>query len=625
MRVCCVMKLDNKLKNLPTSPGVYLMKNARHKVIYVGKAKNLRHRVRSYFQRERGDRAYTEYLVRHVVDIDFVLTETEKEALILENNLIKQFKPRFNINLRDDKTFISIKLEVNTKFPYPKVVRQIADDGARYFGPYASARAVRETLRYINDIIPIRKCPDTVFKNRVKPCLYYQIHKCLGPCCDLVDEVTYQGLIDQVILILKGKQEDLVWVLKEQMYEESKALRYEKAAKIRDRIRAIEETVEKQKIHSMTFVDRDVFGYYLAGNEVWIEVMFIRSGNMEDVASYHFPTNYNIIEEVFRSFLNQFYSQTRFIPAEVIIPVESADSRLLEEWLADKKGKKVVVINPKRGDKVRLVEMAQKNAENAYRVSQTHEGDLTRTLMTLKETLKLKHIPERIECFDISNIFGKHAVGSMITFEQGKPNKSRYKRFRIKTVGQIDDYAMMHEVLTRRYIRAVEEGDLPNLVMVDGGKGQMGVALKVFDELAISNVDLIALAKGKKESPALDGKGEEQIFVPWMSNPVVLASSSPELLLLDKIRDEAHRFAVAYHRKLRRREYYASPLDEIPGIGLARKKRLIKCFGSIEGIRNATIGQLTEIGKLPAKYAAEIFHSLHKAEAPVAETANQRE
>lgn len=619
------MKLTTKLKNLPTSPGVYLMKNSKHKVIYVGKAKNLKNRVRSYFQRERDDRTYTEYLVRHVADIDFVLTETEKEALILENNLIKQFKPKFNINLRDDKTFLSIKLDINTKFPSPKVVRQIENDGAMYFGPYASARAVRETLRYIHDIIPIRKCSDRVFKNRVKPCLYYQIHKCLGPCCALVDEGTYRGLIDQVVLILKGKQEDLVTVLQQQMFEESKAMRYEKAAKIRDRIRAIEETVEKQKIHSMTFVDRDVFGYYLTGNEVWIEVMFIRSGNMEDIASYHFPTNHNAIEEVFRSFLNQFYSQTRFIPAEVIIPVESADSRLLEDWLAEKKGKKVVVINPKRGDKVRLVEMAQKNAENAYQVSQTHNGDLARTLMTLKETLHLRQIPERIECFDISNIFGKHAVGSMVTFEQGKPNKSRYKRFKIKTVGQIDDYAMMHEVLTRRYKRAVEEDDLPNLAIVDGGKGQMGVALKIFEELAIDNVDLIALAKGKKDRSVLGGKVDEQIFVPYSSNPIVLVPSSPELLFLDKIRDEAHRFAIAYHRKLRHREYYQSPLDDISGMGLARKKKLIKCFGSIEGIRSATIEQLIEIGKLPVKFATEIFHYFHKQETLIAETSNQGE
>ena len=609
------MKLKNKLKNLPISPGVYLMKDAKHKVIYVGKAKNLKNRVKSYFQKSTDDRLYTEYLVRRVADIDFVLTETEKEALILENNLIKQFKPKFNINLRDDKTFISIKLEVNEKFPYPKVVRQIEDDGAMYFGPYASSRAVRETLRYINDTIPIRKCPDNVFKNRVKPCLYYQIYKCLGPCCDLVDEATYQGLIDQVVLILKGKQEDLVGILKQQMYEESKSMRYEKAAKIRDRIRAIEETVEKQRIHSMTFVDRDVFGYYMVGNEVYIEVMFIRSGNMEDVASYHFSTNHNTIEEVFRSFLNQFYSQTRFIPSEVIIPVQSADAKLLGEWLGDRKRKKVEVIYPHRGDKVRLVEMAQKNAENAYMVSRVHEEDFARTLHSLKETLKLRQVPERIECFDISNIFGKQAVGSMVTFEQGKPNKSRYKRFKIKTVGQIDDYAMMYEVLTRRCKRAVEEGDLPDLIVVDGGKGQLGVAMKVFEELAIGNVDLIALAKGRTESSVTGEKIGEQVFLPLISEPIMLSLSAPELLFLDKVRDEAHRFAITYHRKLRDKEYYKSPLDKIPGIGALRKKALMKCFGSIEGIRNATIEQLIEISKLPPKQANEIYHYFHKTEA----------
>ena len=609
------MHIKSKLKNLPASPGVYLMKDGKHKVIYVGKAKNLKNRVKSYFQKSTDDRLYTEYLVRRVADIDFVLTETEKEALILENNLIKQFKPRFNINLRDDKTFISIKLEVNKKFPYPKVVRQIEDDGAMYFGPYASSRAVRETLRYINDTIPIRKCPDNVFKNRVKPCLYYQIHKCLGPCCELVDEVTYKGLTDQVVLILKGKQEDLISILKQQMCEESKSMRYEKAAKIRDRIRAIEETVEKQRIHSMTFIDRDVFGYYMAGNEVYIEVMFIRSGNMENVASYHFSTNHSTIEEVFRSFLNQFYSQTRFIPSEVIIPVESADARLLEEWLTERKGKKVEVLHPQRGDKVRLVEMAQKNAENAYLVSRVHEEDFARTLHSLKETLKLKQVPERIECFDISNIFGKQAVGSMVTFEQGKPNKSGYKRFKIKTVGQIDDYAMMYEVLTRRCKRAVEEGDLPDLIMVDGGKGQLGVALKVFEELAIGNVDLIALAKGRTESSVTGEKIGEQVFLPHISEPIMLSPSAPELLFLDKVRDEAHRFAIAYHRKLRDKEYYKSPLDEIPGIGAARKKALMKCFGSIEGIRNATIEQLIEISKLPPKQANDIFNYFHKTEA----------
>ncbi len=608
------MKLENKLKNIPTSPGVYLMKDAKHKVIYVGKAKNLKNRVRSYFQKSTDTRLYTEYLVRHVVDIDFVLTGTEKEALILENNLIKQFKPKFNINLRDDKTFISIKLEVNKKFPYPKVVRQIEDDGAMYFGPYASSRAVRETLRYIHDTFPIRKCPDNVFKNRVKPCLYYQIHKCLGPCCGLIDADAYQELLDQVILILKGKHEALIDMLKQQMCEESKSMRYEKAAKIRDHIRAMEETAEKQRIHSMNFVDRDVFGYYRAGKEVYIEAMFIRSGNMEDVASYHFSTSLITIEEIFRSFLNQFYSQTRFIPAELIIPVESADARLLEEWLSERKGKKVEVVCPQRGDKVRLIEMAQKNAHNAYLVSRTQDDDFTRTLQTLRETLKLKQTPERIECFDISNIFGKHAVGSMVTFDRGKPNKSRYKRFRIKTVGQIDDYAMMHEVLTRRYTRAIEEGDLPNLIVVDGGKGQLGVALKVFEELAMGNVDLISLAKGRTESVVTGEKIGEQVFVPYQSNPIILEPSSSELLFLDKVRDEAHRFAVTYHRKLRAKEYYQSPLDKIPGIGIARKKKLLKCFGSIEGIQNATVEQLIEISKIPPKLAHDIFDYFHKLE-----------
>ena len=363
----------------------------------------------------------------------------------------------------------------------------------------------------------------------------------------------------------------------------------------------------------MTFIDRDVFGYYMAGNEVYIEVMFIRSGNMEDVASYHFSTRHTTIEEVFRSFLNQFYSQTRFIPSEVIIPVESADARLLEEWLGDRKGKKVEVISPQRGEKARLIEMARKNAENAYLISHVREEGLSRTLQTLKDILKLRQIPERIECFDISNISGKQAVGAMVTFERGEPNKSGYKRFKIKTVGQADDYAMMHEVLKRRFIRAVEEGDLPNLVIMDGGKGQLGVAVKVFEELAVGDVDVIALAKGRTESAVTGEKIGEQVFTPQQIEPIMLFPSSPELLFLDKIRDEAHRFAITYHRKLRDREYYRSPLDDIPGIGIVRKKALMKCFGSIEGIRNATVEQLMEISKLPEKLAQEIAGSFNKS------------
>lgn len=611
------VKLQNKLKNVPTSPGIYLMKDAKHEVIYVGKAKNLRNRVRSYFQKRTDGRPYAEQLVQSIADIDFVLTETEKEALILESNLIKQFKPRFNIDLRDNKTFISIRLDIHDKFPYPKIVRQIEDNGAMYFGPYASTKAVKETLRYINEVFPIRKCRDTVFKRRVRPCLYYQIHKCSGPCCSLIDEDAYRRIIDQVALVLKGRHEDLIGMLKKQMYEESGDMNYEKAAKIRDCIRAIEETVEKQKIHSMNFVDRDVFGLYMKGSEIYIQVMFIRSGNMEDVSSYHFSTRFNTVDEVFRSFLNQFYNQTRFIPSEVIIPIESVDAGLLEDLLSERKGRKVEVICPQRGERMRLIEMAQKNAEGTYLVSQTHEDDFVRTLEALKETLRLQQVPERIECFDISHIFGKQAVGSMVTFEQGKPNKSKYKRFKIKTVGRIDDYAMMHEVLTRRYTRAIEEGDLPDLIIVDGGKGQLGVALKVFEELAIGDVDLIALAKGRTENEATGGKIGEQVFMPYQPNPIKLSPSSSELLFLDAIRDEAHRFALAYHRKLRAKEYIKSPLDDIPGVGTIRKKALIKYFGNIEGIRNATVDQLIGIGKLPVKLANTVYHHFHKSEETV--------
>jgi len=589
------------------------MKNAKHKVIYVGKAKNLKNRVKSYFQKNTDGRLYTGMLIKNVADINFVLTETEKEALILENNLIKQFKPRFNICLRDDKNFISIKIETKKKFPYPKIVRKIEDDGSLYFGPYASARAVRETLRYIHDTIPIRKCSDNAFKKRTKPCLYYQINKCMAPCCGLIGETSYKSLIDQIVLILKGKQEDLIDILKEQMYKESGHLRYEKAAKLRDRMQSIEKTVEKQRINSLTFVDRDVFGYYMIKNEIYIEVMFIRSGNMEDVASYRLPANYNTIEETFRSFLNQFYNQTRFIPSEIIIPIQSPDSTLLEDWLTERKGKKVAVIHPQRGEKLRLIEMAQKNAINAYNVSHSYDDDYSNTLRTLQESAHLSRMPAHIECFDISNISGKHAVGSMVTFERGVPVKSKYKRFKIKTVEQIDDYAMMQEVLLRRFQKAVEEGDLPDLVIVDGGRGQMGIALKVFEELAITNVDLIALAKARKKS-SLNGKKQgEQIFNPHLHEPILLPASSSALLFLDKVRDEAHRFAITYHKKLRNREYYTSPLDEISGIGTVRKKALMKCFGSIEGIRNATTKQLIEIGKLPSKLANEVYNHFHKS------------
>ncbi len=619
-------KLTAKLKTIPTGTGVYMMKDARGEVIYVGKAKILRNRVRSYFQNSGDERLFIKFLVKRIADIDFVLTETEKEALILENNLIKQFKPRFNINLRDDKTFVSIMLDMNQTFPYPVIIRQIEPSTGKgrgskkhnnnilYFGPYSSSRAVRETLRYVNSLFPIRKCSQNVFKNRVRPCLYYQIGKCVAPCCDLVDEINYKELINEIILVLKGKNTELLKVLKKKMNDASLALRYEKAAMLRDRILAIENTVEKQKISTLTFVDRDVFGYYGEGNSIQIQAMFIRNGNLEDIATYRFSTINNTLRNVFCSFLNQFYVQTRFIPDEIVMPVESDDKEILEDLLSEKKGHKVKVICPKRGEKHKLLEMATVNAENAFKIRQKSGGDIKSILASLKKQLGLANIPKRMECFDISNIAGKQAVGSMVTFENGLSVKNKYKRYKIKTVTQSDDYAMMYEVMTRRYTRAFKEDDFPDLTVVDGGKGQLGIARRVFNELGVDRVDIIALAKSKKRAKGdSDSKQnlDERVFISNDVDPIILDQDSPELRLLVNIRDEAHRFALAYHKKLRKGQYYKSPLDKIAGIGQVKKKNLLKHFGDIQKIREASLDELVKVKSITSKDTKIIYNYFH--------------
>ena len=616
-------KLVSKLKTIPTGTGVYMMKDTRGEVIYVGKAKILRNRVRSYFQSSGDERLFIKFLVKRIADIDFVLTETEKEALILENNLIKQFKPRFNINLRDDKTFVSIMLDMNQTFPYPVIIRQIEPSTGKdkkskknsnnilYFGPYSSSRAVRETLRYVNSLFPIRKCSQNVFKNRVRPCLYYQIGKCVAPCCDLVDEYAYKELINEIILVLKGKNSELLKVLKNKMHDASSSLKYEKAAMFRDRILAIENTIEKQKISTLKFVDRDVFGYYGEGNSIQIQAMFIRSGNLEDIASYRFSNINNTLSNVFCSFLNQFYVQTRFIPDEIVMPVESEDKEILEELLSEKKGDNVKVICPKRGEKHKLLEMATVNAENAFKIKQKSGGDIGYVLTSLKKQLGLANIPKRMECFDISNTAGKQAVGSMVTFENGLPVKKKYKRYKIKTVSHSDDYAMMYEVMTRRYTRAFKEDDFPDLTIVDGGKGQLGIARRVFDELGVDRVDIIALAKSKKKAKGHSDSThslDERVFISNDADPIVPDQDSPELKLLVNIRDEAHRFALAYHKKLRKGQYYKSPLDKIAGIGQVKKRNLLKHFGDIQKIRKASLDELGKVKSITSKDTKIIYN-----------------
>ena len=597
--------IEEKLAQLPTQPGVYMMKSDKGEVIYVGKAKSLRNRVRTYFSGRDDGRAFTRHLVEAAADLDYVVTDTEKEALILENNLIKQFRPRYNIYFRDDKEFVSIRLDINEPWPRPRIVRQIKKDKALYFGPYASARSARQTLRFINNLFPIRKCSNSELKSRSRPCLYHQMGKCLGPCSDQVDEGAYRKVIDQVILILRGKDEDLLAILREQMTKASAGLRFEEAGRLRDQIAAIEKTVEGQKITSTDFVDRDIFGYYREGEHMEIQAMFVRRGRLQDLAAYAFSLKMRSPREVFESFLNLLYSQTRFIPKELLVPVETADTAALTEWLSERKAQSVEIVRPQRGEKKRLVELAMKNAEISFRARHGSAEAQRELLDGLREALGLRARPERIECFDISNIGGQMAVGSMVCFRDGVADKGKYRRFKIKRVKGADDFAMMREVLSRRYGKAGKE-DLPDLAIIDGGKGQLNAAQSALTEAGVSDVDVVALAKARHQKGT-----EERVFKPGVSDPIVLPPNSAELLLLRRIRDEAHRFAIEYHRKVRQKKFIQSPLDQIPGIGPARKKALVRHFGNIWRIRSASIDELKQVKGISEKQAAVVYNQFH--------------
>jgi len=598
-------ELEKNAGNIPASPGVYLMKSKTGEIIYVGKAKDLRARLRTYFR--DGDSRYSvQFLMKRVADVDFIVTNNEKEALLLENTLIKQHKPRYNIRLKDDKTYLSLRLDRREDFPRLTIVRRYKRDGALYFGPYSSAAAVRDTLRTIQEIFPIRRCPNHVFKNRTRPCLNYQIGRCTGPCCDLISKEEYHKLVDEVVLFLKGRNDDLVKELKGCMERASAALEFERAARLRDRLSAIEQTLEKQQAVSAAGFDRDVFGLYSADSEVHIKVLFIRDGKLIETGSYTFRRKQMTVRELFSSFIAQFYSADRDVPTEILVPVDVEDAGLLEEVLTERRGRKVAIHCPKRGEKLRLVEMAAKNAEDTA-LARRAAADLESSgLMALGEKLRLPDVPSRIECVDISNIGGTDAVGSLVTFDDGKPNKSRYRRYRIRSVSGADDYGMMKEVLTRRYTRALAEDDLPDLLIVDGGKGQLSIAVAVLRELGVEGLAVAALAK-----PAHEGE-RDKVFLPGRKNPVTFPSSSPALHLLQRIRDEAHRFAVTYHRKVRDRSRLQSVLTDIPGVGEKRKRALLAHFGSLERVKQASVEELGAVPGLPDSLARRVYLYLHQ-------------
>jgi len=610
-------ELLEQLKTVPDKPGVYVFKDASGKIIYVGKARSLKKRMRSYFQKTSSSSPKAKLMVEKIADLDFYLTHSEVEALILECNLIKEYHPDFNISLRDDKSYPSLAITLADDFPRIAVTRKLGIEGAKYFGPYTSAQAIRETLDTLRRIFPVRVCRGRVpGKQRGSPCLNYHIEKCLGPCTGQVDRGEYRKMINRICLFLEGKQERVISQLEKEMKEAAKELEFEKAARLRNRIQAGKQVLEKQKIISKSTEDRDVFGLFSNAEFVCFEVFFVRGGKLMGSESFILDRDEQVSEaEFFSSFLKQFYLRAAFVPRTVILPGEITDQEIIEKWLTERRGKRVNLIVPKRGEKKKLVELAKENTQASLellRLKKEFQKERTmKALAQLKEELKLPVFPYRIECFDISTIGGKESVGSMVVFENGEARNQDYKRFKIKSVDGQDDFAMMAEVIKRRFAKHKQEaenagskfGVRPDLVVVDGGKPQLSAALKSLDELDLEGIPVIAIAKR-----------EEEIYLPFAFKPISLPRSSPGLKLIQAIRDEAHRFAIGYHRGLREKRVTESVLDQIPGVGDRRKQILIQHFGTPKAVLEAGLQELMDVPHLPATVAHDIYVYLHDSE-----------
>jgi excinuclease ABC subunit C len=610
------MELGDKLPLMPSQPGVYLMKNQAGTVLYVGKAKNLRSRVRSYFRRSGDGRFRIQFLMPNVEDIEFLVTDTEKEALILENTLIKEHKPRFNVNFRDDKSYVNLRLDPHDRYPRLTIVRRPGRDGALYFGPYASSQSVRETLRTLSRIFPLRLCTDHVFNARTRPCLYFQIHRCSAPCVPgHVTDEEYRAMVDQTALFLRGRDEELLKLLYGQVHEASTSLRFEEAGRIYRRIRAVERTIERQKVTSAQDRDQDVFGFYREADQVEIQRLTIRGGKLLGGKSDRFTGQVSPDAEILESYVNQYYGEGHEIPEEVLFPCDLEGGEGLAELLGERRGKRVGILVPERGEKRALVAMANKNAELSFHARRDREQSQETILQQVQERLHLRNFPRRIECFDMSNIQGTNAVGSMVVFTDGEPDKARYRKFQVKTVEGPDDFASMYEVLSRRYRRALEEDDLPDLIMVDGGKGQLNIAQAVLWELGIEGPDLISIAKSRlKPEPGAEAKRrtDERFFLPGRKNPVIFPANSPALFVLQRLRDEAHRFAITYHKARRAKATVHSALDDIPGIGPKRRRALLRHFGSVNAIAEATPEAVQEAGMVSRQLAEAVLQAVQK-------------
>lgn len=618
-----MLSLEDKLRNLPEEPGVYIMRDENNEIIYVGKAINLKNRVRQYFQSARNQHPKVAAMVERIADLEYIITDSELEALILECNLIKKHRPRYNIMLKDDKQYPYIKLTVNEDYPRLLVVREIKKDGARYFGPYTDVGAVNRTMELLKSLFPLRCCNKNI--NRImgkeRPCLNYHINKCIGPCLGNVSKEQYKELTGSVIMMLEGKQEEILKLLEQKMHQAAESLNFEKAAEIRDNMNSLIKIGEKQKIISSAPVDQDIIAYAADQSVSCIQIFFVRGGKL--IGREHFlieDTKLSDTKEILSSFIKQFYGAGKLVPKEILLQEETDELQVIEKWLSDKRGGRVRLIVPKRGEKLKLIEMVSKNAEDTLRLLvEKQKSDEERTMgacAELKDILGLSDIPLRIEAFDISHIQGVLNAGSMIVFERGKPNSRNYRRFRIKTVEGANDYESMKEIIERRFAHGIKEREelkskdkdigmgkfsvFPDLIMLDGGVGQINAVLPVLKELNLS-IPVCGMVKDDKHrTRGLVYEGRE----------IEIPINSRAFRLITNIQDEAHRFAISYHKSLRSKAAVKSELDDIPGIGPARRKALLAHFGSLKNIRKATPEELCEVEGMNKKTAEAVYNFL---------------
>jgi excinuclease ABC subunit C len=600
--------LKDRLASLPSGPGVYLFKNSQGTILYIGKAVSLKERVRSYFQSGSDLPAKSRIMISQIVEIETLVTHSELEALLLESNLIKKHKPKYNILLRDDKQYPYLCLPVTEPFPRLKIVRRVKKDGNLYFGPYVPTHAMRETVKWIRKYFPLATCKIEIDGKAERACLEFEVKRCMAPCTGNQTREEYREIVNQVRYFLEGKDKELLSILKKEMETLAERENFEEAARMRDRIERISQVLERQRISSVDLEDQDVIALAREGRYADLQILFVRGGLLIGRSDFFWDQlTDEKDEELYLSFVEQFYSRERLIPEQITLPLSLGNRALIEIWLSDKRGKTVALRSPVRGRDLKLVKMAEENARLALqeRIAAREGGESV--LKQMASLLRLNGVPRRIEGIDISNIMGSDSVGSLVVMTNGKMNKSEYRRFHIKSVDGPNDFAMIFEIVTRRFQKkeeGAERAPLPDLLVIDGGKGQLSLALEALEKTGISQLAVVGLAKEK-------GEKDERIYFPGEGEPMILNPRSPVTHLLVQLRDEAHRFAVAYHRNLRGKRMVASFLDQVPGVGVSRKKALLKHFKSVARIKSASAEELAEADGFSPALARKLYQHLH--------------